>query len=114
MCDKRYVTLSALNEKFGFSFTRKRGSSMKKNFASTFTSFNSLFANMVNRITEEKALRIVLSNLGYSEEEIQYSSVRGTTGEKVYDVKVIADGEAYYYTIDMTTGKCSLKNIVFA
>lgn len=88
---------------------------MKKNFASTVTSFNTLFTGMLNKITEERALRIVLDNLGYSEEEIQYSSVRGTTyGVKVYDVKVVADGEVFYYTIDMTTGKCSLKNIAFA
>ena len=44
---------------------------MKNNFASTFSSFSRLFTNMMNKITEERALHIVLDNLGYSEDEIQ-------------------------------------------
>ena len=88
---------------------------MKNNFASTFSSFSRLFTNMMNKITEERALHIVLDNLGYSEDEIQYSSVRSASqGVKVYDVKVIADREVYYYTIDMASGLCSLKNVAFA
>lgn len=87
---------------------------MKENrFTNTLTPFKTIFTNMANKITEEKALRMVLDSLGYTEGEIQYSSVSKTSVAKVYDVKVIADREVFYYTTDMAKGLCSLKNIAF-
>ena len=82
----------------------------KETFVSCIGNLKYKFDNLM----EKKALNIALDKLGYSKDDIQYSRVSSIAGLKIYDIKIIAGGNTYYYTIDMSTGRFKSETVVYA
>ncbi len=82
----------------------------KETFVSCIGKIKYKFDNLM----EKKALNIALDKLGYSKDDIQYSRVSSIAGLKIYDIKIIAGGNTYYYTVDMSTGRFKSETVVYA
>ncbi|SEA56014.1 hypothetical protein SAMN02910384_01759 [Pseudobutyrivibrio sp. ACV-2] len=84
------------------------------NSKNSVVSFMETLKFRFDNLMEERALKIALDKLGYSKDDIQYSRVSCVAGLKIYDIKIIAGGQTYYYTVDMTTGRFKSKTVVYA
>ena len=84
------------------------------NSKNSVVSFMETLKFKFDNLMEERALKIALDKLGYSKDDIQYSRVSCVTGLKIYDIKIIACGQTYCYTVDMTTGRFKSKTVVYA